>query len=471
MADLNGDGHLDLAVANQSAGTVSILIGKGDGTFSTQSTFPAGSTPTGIAVGDFDGDGRQDLVVTNQNAAAIDVFRGDGSGGFGGANGFGVGLTPVAVAVADLNGDGDKDLIVANQNADAVSVLQGAAGVTFAPETRVAAGREPSSVAVADFNDDGVLDLMVTDLGGVGVLAGTPGGGFGAPTVFAAGNDPEQGVVADFNGDGRPDVAVSDFLGNATSVLLGSAVSLATVQPASLAFGDQALDTLSGGLPVALVSTGDRALRQVRVTKTGDAADFILADDGCTGAIVPGGTACTVRVRFSPIGLGARGATMHFATDADLGTRAFDVALTGSGISAPAGPPGPTGPAGPTGGVGPTGGAGPVGPAGRTGHDGRDGAVGPPGAAGAGRDLLFAVFGLDRYRARPGRRVAIRFVTTVRSLVTVRARRGARVVRTVRAGRNRVLLRAPRKRGRYRLTLTAVAGAQRATDTATLVVR
>jgi hypothetical protein len=84
--------------------------------------------------------------------------------------------------------------------------------------------------------------------------------------------------------------------------------------------------------------------------------------------------------------------------------------------------------------------------------------------------VLFAAFAADAYRARHGRRVAIRLVTTVRSLVTVRVRRGGRVVRTLPAGRDPLVVRAPRRRGRYRLTLTAVAGDQRASDRAVLRV-
>ncbi len=81
--DFNRDGKLDLAVANQTDDTVSILLGKGDGTFQTQATYPAGGTSVAaVALGDFDGDNKLDMAVTNPSDGKVSVLLGNGDGTF-----------------------------------------------------------------------------------------------------------------------------------------------------------------------------------------------------------------------------------------------------------------------------------------------------------------------------------------------------------------------------------------------------
>jgi hypothetical protein len=114
VADLNGDGIPDLVIANAAAGTVSVLLGIGDGTFAPQRTFPAGPAPIAVAVADLTGDGRPDLVVADAAAGTVSVLLGNGDGSFQTQHTFAVGSDPSSVAVADLSGDGIPDLVVAN---------------------------------------------------------------------------------------------------------------------------------------------------------------------------------------------------------------------------------------------------------------------------------------------------------------------------------------------------------------------
>ena len=72
-----------LALTNQGTNNVSILVGNGDGSFSTGITFPVGDTPTSVSVGDFDKDGKLDLAVANFNSFNISIFLGNGDGTFG----------------------------------------------------------------------------------------------------------------------------------------------------------------------------------------------------------------------------------------------------------------------------------------------------------------------------------------------------------------------------------------------------
>jgi hypothetical protein len=121
VGDLNADGILDLAVANSTTtGTVSILLGAGDGTFATTTSLAAGRSPAAVAIGDLDSDGRPDVLVANwlDHNVAIYLNSTTVSGGppsFGPpvSRGSG-GYFPHSVSIGDLNADGKPDLAVVN---------------------------------------------------------------------------------------------------------------------------------------------------------------------------------------------------------------------------------------------------------------------------------------------------------------------------------------------------------------------
>jgi hypothetical protein len=114
VADFNGDGLPDLVTANVDAGTVSVLLGNGDGSFKQHVDYPAGGpTVRAVATGDFNGDGVPDLVTLNPNTGNVYVLLGNGDGSFGPPTPyFAGGIGASSVAVGDLNGDGIPDLVV-----------------------------------------------------------------------------------------------------------------------------------------------------------------------------------------------------------------------------------------------------------------------------------------------------------------------------------------------------------------------
>src|SRR5205823_2913221 len=119
----NGDGKLDLAVANNSDNTVSILLGTGTGSSGAKTDFGTGIAPRSVAAGDFNGDGKLDLAVANNVDNTVSILLGTGTGSFGAKTDFGTGSSPRSVAVGHFNGDGKLDLAVANQGSNTVSVL------------------------------------------------------------------------------------------------------------------------------------------------------------------------------------------------------------------------------------------------------------------------------------------------------------------------------------------------------------
>src|SRR5262249_32248224 len=141
----NGDGKPDLAVANRGNGTVSVLLGNGDGTFQAQLTFAVGSVPEFVAAADLNRDGKAHLPVANLADGTVSVLLGNGDGPFQAPQAFAVGAGPPSLVAADVNGDGKFDLVVTDFGSNDVSVLEnltvsGATVTTFAAAVTAATG-------------------------------------------------------------------------------------------------------------------------------------------------------------------------------------------------------------------------------------------------------------------------------------------------------------------------------------------
>jgi hypothetical protein len=278
--DFNGDGVPDLAVTNLSAtlgtaGAVTVLLGKGDGTFAPAVSYPVGEFAGTIVAADFNGDGNVDLAALDTQMGIANytnkvwVLLGRGNGTFKPALSTATGTGSGYLSFADVNNDGNVDLIIADEFASAMAIMLGKGDGTFQPskeyvsaaQTVVTApipltdgttsifspdaasnslmlsfietdgtvdnpqlltvGVGPASIAAADLNGDQKADLVITDAeaGKIYVELATGAGLFASPVTYSLGTQPGALALADVNGDGKPDVIAGDATG--IDVLLG----------------------------------------------------------------------------------------------------------------------------------------------------------------------------------------------------------------------------------------------------------
>lgn len=270
LADVNGDGKLDVVVANFLAnnnteeGSVGVLLGNGDGTFQPAVSYDSGgSQALSVAVADVNGDGKADLIVGNYISNTVGVLLGNGDGTFQPVAVYGSGGDVKAVLVGDVNADGELDILVANYygpyggGTGNAGVLLGNGDGTFQPVvTYNSGGLYPDGVALGDVDGDGKLDLIVSNqwnsskptFGLVGVLLGNGNGTFQNPVTYGTGGLSTAAVVmADVNGDGKPDLAAPNIcadencLTGSVGVLINTSISPSTTSltssPNPSAFG------------------------------------------------------------------------------------------------------------------------------------------------------------------------------------------------------------------------------------------
>jgi hypothetical protein len=241
VADFNGDGMPDLAGQGYLVQAAVVRLNNSNGTFGALVEYPLPASPQDLAAGDFNGDGRQDLVAThNDRHISLSLLTGRGDGTFNAPVSFPntSGFDSPDVVAADLNNDGKLDVVIAHNAAcfiapcviaEVISVMLGNGDGTFQPARQINVGRGTGPIAVGDFNRDGFKDLAIAGINaqvyrlfgvGDGTFIQQPTLTLIADTGFVNGSDID---VADFNRDGIEDLVVAIASnGSRTAILIGN---------------------------------------------------------------------------------------------------------------------------------------------------------------------------------------------------------------------------------------------------------
>jgi len=316
VGDLNGDGKPDLVVSlmgyDGDQGVVDVFLGNGDGTFTLKEWYASGAEDgTSVKLVDLNGDGKLDMVVANCGTdmpgfcptgtdGVIAIFLGNGDGSFQAPILYDAGAeAPAQVLVADLNLDGKPDLLLGFLEGG-FGVMLGNGDGTFQPDV-VTPGY--GSIDVADLNGDGKPDLLLGSLGGpygsVSVLLGNGDGTFVFSGSFPLSEQEIDAVASDLDGDGKLDILTLTYNGGKSahyvSVLKGNGDG--TFQPqvrypklATVAQHLAAADLNADGAPDVVVAgfqlhSGDGQLTVLLGKGNGKLGKAVTYDSGGTGSL------------------------------------------------------------------------------------------------------------------------------------------------------------------------------------------
>jgi len=237
LADVDGDGVADLVVVNNSSNTFSVLGGNGDGTFKRSADFIAGNAPLAAVAGDFYGDGHVSLAIINHSSQSLAIPVGNGDGTFKAARSYLSGVRPVSIASGNLNGDKTPGLVVANYCGSDSSCSKGGSVSVFLPDSKgiyslsatYTVGAGSASVLLADVNGDNNLDIVALNRldKTASVLLGAGDGTFRQPMTFALAGAPITAIAGDFSKTGKLGLAVLEDCGAATCAQAGNLEMLA----------------------------------------------------------------------------------------------------------------------------------------------------------------------------------------------------------------------------------------------------
>ncbi|MEG4081584.1 FG-GAP-like repeat-containing protein, partial [Microcoleus sp. Pol8_D6] len=365
IGDINGDGKPDLAIANYSGNNASILLnttptGAATPTFATQVTFPTGINPRFVSIGDFNLDGKPDLAVANRSSNTASILLNTTPTGattptFANQVQFTTGTQPFSVSIGDINGDGKPDLAVGNVNSNSASILlnttaTGAATPTFATKIDFPTGLTPRSVSIGDINGDGKPDLAVANTGSntasillnytptVSIAAGTTPTETGPTTgTFNITLDtaaPAGGIVVNFNTTGSTAATPGHY-----SLTAGTNITAVTANTFTIAAG--VTTAVLNAVPIddAIVNPGET----VQVNVTADPNNFNYFVDpvaaNTTGTLtITDNDFPTVNLSVSPVTSTETGTPVitvtATASSAVVGAQTVNVALSGTATAA-----------------------------------------------------------------------------------------------------------------------------------------
>lgn len=234
--DLNGDGYPDVAVVSRRDDKLTILLNDGHGAFPEIVEYTVSGSPFAVRIADFNNDGKPDVATTSGANVTVMINKGDGT--LAGGVGYNVG-NPIKVDVGDVNNDGHTDIAVTNGSFSGVSLLLNNGDGTFATQTTYPVGAYANYVIINDLNNDGWKDLAVTNRTGnsVSVLLNNGNGTFATQAAYAVGDSPAALAAGDLDGDGYAELVIADGNFDADiTVLLNNGNGTFSLMPA---FGER----------------------------------------------------------------------------------------------------------------------------------------------------------------------------------------------------------------------------------------
>jgi FG-GAP-like repeat/IPT/TIG domain/Secretion system C-terminal sorting domain len=233
-ADVNGDGRLDMVVADYTSNVIRVLKNNsipGSISFAPDVSFSTGSEPRKFTLADIDNDGKTDIIVANQADNNISVFRNTSTAtiiSFAARVNFATAASPEGVCTGDMDNDGKTDIMVAcNNAAGVVSVFKNtsvAGTITLNAKTDYGSGAYTWDVAAADMDGDGKLDLVSTNSGpnNVSVFRNTSTAGisFAAKVDFSTTSSPRGIAINDLDADGKPDIVTANWFSSSEACVL-----------------------------------------------------------------------------------------------------------------------------------------------------------------------------------------------------------------------------------------------------------
>jgi FG-GAP-like repeat/IPT/TIG domain/Secretion system C-terminal sorting domain len=323
VGDLDGNGKADIVVANDDA-TVSILRNTstvGTLSFATKVDFAVGGSPRFVSMGDIDGDGQPDLAVANSSANTVSLLRNTSTSGtisFAAKTDISTSLEPWSISLGDINGDGKIDMTVANSGsftASAFGNTSTSGTISFAPKVDFQTNSIPQSVAMGDLDGDGKLDILSGSAGtNVSVHRNTikisqsiTFGALAAKTFgdapFALTGTSSSGLSVSYNSS---NTAVATVSGNTVTIVGGGTTTITALQAGDATYAaatnipqtltvNKASQTISFGALSAKVF-GDAAFALTATASSGLPISYTSSNtsvatvSGSTVTIVGGGT-------------------------------------------------------------------------------------------------------------------------------------------------------------------------------------
>lgn len=273
LADFDGDNNVDIVLANSMGNNISVLLGCGDGTFKTQTTYStgSGSRPNHLIVDDFNNDNIYDIAVANFGTDEIVIFYGYGNGSFKLARTYstGFGSGPKRIVAADFNNDKRLEIVVALLGTGDIAVLTEYYAADFVNQIKISTGAavQPYAVAVEDLNNDNRSDIVVANSGtdNLVILFGIGKDMFGMEMTYPIGtsSQPQHVITRDINQDNQLDIISVNSKMNSISVIMNNGNGSFAKQ--------RKYSTGNGSYPTAIAS-GD--------FNNDNRLDFVIANKG-----------------------------------------------------------------------------------------------------------------------------------------------------------------------------------------------